>query len=179
MTSAHTRKTFMCLNDACAHAKPLRDSTARLFSHVVSRDEPWRGGRNIFYTIIKRLFCTGIFTETCKECFKTLKNVNINLPDPNSQHSLEETILGFIPCLPECAASRHPHPPTQRIRCISLIKGEFQVEFASLSCQNEVFARYVSHLVCFFFFFFFFVCNHWICSRLDHSVEQSYHWKLS
>ena len=121
-----------------AHAKPLRDSTTRLFSRVVSRDEPWRGGRNIFYTIIKRLFCTGIFTETCKACSKTLKNVNLNLPDPNSKHSLEETILGFIPCLPESAASRHQHPPTQRIRCISLIKGEFQVEFALFQCRSTL-----------------------------------------
>uniref|UniRef100_A0A8C4NBB6 non-specific serine/threonine protein kinase n=1 Tax=Eptatretus burgeri TaxID=7764 RepID=A0A8C4NBB6_EPTBU len=78
-----------------------------------------------------------IFTETCKACSKTLKNVNINLPDPNSKHPLEETIPGFIPCLPESAVSRHPHPPTQRIRCISLIKGEFQVKFALFPLQTK------------------------------------------
>ena len=107
VVSAHTQNLYVTQRRVCSRA----------WCHVTSRDA---ADKIFFYTIIKRLFCTGIFTETCKACSKTLKNVNINLPDRNSKHSPEETILGFIPCLPESAASRHQHPPTQRIRFPSL-----------------------------------------------------------
>ena len=80
--------------------------------YVTQRGVTWRvvtRRTKYFYTILKRLFCTGIFTETRKACSKTLKNVNVILPDPNSKLSLEETILGFSPA-PVRIRGIHNHP---------------------------------------------------------------------
>ena len=55
--------------------------------------------------------------------------------DPNNKQSLKGIIHGLLPCLLGPAASPAP-TTTLRTRCISLIKSEFQIEFALFQCRS-------------------------------------------